>query len=113
METIIRIRCFDTCLYQLVYPTFFVRVTKATLKTIFKYLFQFGWYEENQQAIAFLDRELPEIVQTVDAWNTEKIKNTKAALFNQTIKQAEKDRKRAGLVYQLYLTEKELRTPKI
>ena len=57
----VRFRCFDTCFYRLEYPLAFLRMKLSTLKKLFKWLFQFSWYEENKEAIDFLDRELPQL----------------------------------------------------
>ena len=66
-ETSIHIRCFETCHYHLAYPMFFTSVPKATLRKIFKWLFQFNYYRENEETIAFLDRELPYLPEAVEA----------------------------------------------
>lgn len=72
MEQVITIRAYS-CTYRLVYPAFWLAVPKATLCKIFKWLFRFEWYTENQEAIEFFDRELPDMVKIVDAQNAEKI----------------------------------------
>lgn len=73
------IRCFDTCVYTLFYPAFFVNAPKATLRKIFKWLFQFDWYRENEETISFLDRELqlPVLKEAVEAQNKQKIEDAK------------------------------------
>ena len=72
MEQIITIRAY-TCTYRLVYPAFWLTAPKATLCKIFKWLFRFEWYTENQEAIKFFDRELPDMAKIVDAQNAETI----------------------------------------
>lgn len=74
-DSTVVIRCFDTCVYTLVYPAFFVEVPKATLRKIFKWLFQFEWYRENEETISFLDRELPILKDAVEAQNKRKIED--------------------------------------
>lgn len=73
------IRCFDTCVYTLLFPTFFTTAPKATLCKILKRLFQFEWYRENEETIDFLDRELPELNKTVEAEGAERIAGAEKA----------------------------------
>lgn len=72
-ETSIHIRCFDDCHYYLAYPMFFTSTPRATLRKIFKWLFQFDYYRENEETIAFLDRELPFLPEAVEAKSKERI----------------------------------------
>lgn len=60
-DKVICIRCFDACCYNLAYPQFFMTAPKATLRKIFKWLFQFRYYRANEVAIEFFDRALPEL----------------------------------------------------
>ena len=69
-ETVI-IKCFDRCVYQLVYPDFFLTSNKPTLRKIFKYLFRFDW--RNEETIEFFERELPGMKILVEVLNAEKI----------------------------------------
>ena len=72
MEQVITIRAYS-CTYRLIYPAFWLGAPKATLCKIFKWLFRFDLYPENQEAIEFFDRELPDMVKIVDAQSAEKI----------------------------------------
>ena len=71
-EKIVTFRA-DTCTYNLAYPDFFLTVTKATLVKLFKWLFRYDWYRENEEAIDFLDRALPDMKEIVEARNKEKV----------------------------------------
>lgn len=72
-DRVIHIRCFDTCHYNLAYPQFFVEMPRATLRKIFKWLFQFDYYRENEDTISFLNRELPYLSEDVEAKGKERI----------------------------------------
>lgn len=52
-----------------------MEVPKATLRKIFKWLFQFEWYRENEETISFLDRELPVLKEAVEAQNKRKVED--------------------------------------
>ena len=70
-NNVVTIKCFDTCVYQLVYPQFFIEAGKPTLKKLFKWLFQYEW--RNEKTIAFLDENIPEIGKAISEINKEKI----------------------------------------
>lgn len=70
-QEIVTIKCFDRCVYQLVYPDFFLTSDKPTLRKIFKYLFRFDW--RNEETIEFFERELPGMEILIKARNAEKI----------------------------------------
>ena len=72
-EKTIVIRCFDTCRYALTYPVFFLTTPKATIQKLFKWLFAYEWYFENEATIAFLDHELPLLPEIVEAQGKERI----------------------------------------
>lgn len=74
-ETVV-IRCFDTGVYTLLFPKFFMEAPKAKLKKIFKWLFQFDRYDENRAAIEFLDTEIPRFSEYL---KTERIPETQKA----------------------------------
>ena len=65
-DRIVNFRCFDTCHYALVWPTFFLEASKAKLRTLFKWLFAYEWYSENEETIAFLDHEFPILFETIE-----------------------------------------------
>lgn len=71
-EKIVTFRA-DTCTYNLVYPDFFLTVPKANLVKLFKWLFRYDWYRENEEAIDFFDRALPELKELVEARSKEKM----------------------------------------
>lgn len=73
MDKTVVIRCFDTCYYTLVYPAFFLDRPKATIQKLFRWLFAYEWYSENEATIAFLDRELPLLPEIVEAQGKERI----------------------------------------
>lgn len=72
-EKNVYIRCFDTCRYELVWPTFFLEAPKATLRKIFKWLFMFGDYRDNEDTIEFFDREFPNFISAVEKRGQERI----------------------------------------
>ncbi len=125
-EKTISFRCFDTCRYTLVFPAFFLDRPKATLVKVFKWLFQFDWYAENQEAIEFFDREIPVFAKNAEAigqkqidgaektWqecmsvcdhNTRRVKEAKAN-YERTKKQVQKEIKRAKVIYEVYQNAK-------
>ena len=53
------IRCFDSCTYEVVYPQFFIDCTIPNLRKLFRWLFQFDYYEENRETIDYLADNLP------------------------------------------------------
>ena len=70
-NNIVTIKCFNHCLYELVYPRFFIEAGKPTLRKLFKWLFQYEW--KNEKTIAFLDENIPEIGKAIGEINKEKI----------------------------------------
>ena len=70
---IVTIKCFDSCVFTLVYPDFFTVSDKATLRKLFKYMFRFDW--RNEETIAFFEREFEfsNLEDTVNNRNAEKI----------------------------------------
>ena len=73
METILTIKCFDTCVYRLSFPAFFMNKPITTHRKIFTWLFQFDWYKENEETIIFLDREMPRLPETIKAEGEQRI----------------------------------------
>lgn len=70
MQKLLTIKCFDTCRYELVYPLWFQAATQANIRKMFKWLFQFGFYRENQDAISFLTDALPQLItETKRDWD--------------------------------------------
>ena len=70
MEKTLTIKCFDACVYDLYFPKWFLQATQAQSKNMFKWLFQFGFHRENQEAIAFLSDALPVLIEdTKAAWD--------------------------------------------
>ena len=70
MEKVLTIKCFDTCRYELVYPLWFQTATQASIRKMFKWLFQFGFHRENQDAISFLTDALPQLItETKQVWD--------------------------------------------
>lgn len=66
-ETTIVIRC-GTCTYRLAYPAFFLESRKPAVQKIIKEMFKHSW--QNDEAIKFLEREIPRLTSTVEAiWN--------------------------------------------
>ena len=70
-NNIVTIKCFNHCLYELVYPRFFIEAGKPTLRKLCKWLFQYEW--KNEKTIAFLDENIPEIGKAISEINKEKI----------------------------------------
>ena len=70
MKKTLTIKCFDACVYSLFFPEWFLQATQAQSKKLFKWLFQFGFHRENQEAIAFLSDALPVLIEdTKAAWD--------------------------------------------
>jgi hypothetical protein len=67
MEKALTIKCFDACVYNLIFPAWFLQATQAQSKKMFKWLFQFGFHRENQEAIAFLSDALPALIEDTKA----------------------------------------------
>lgn len=68
---VIVIRCFETCTYRLAYPAFFLEAKKSTVRKMLKWLYQFDW--QNREAIEVVEQEFPNLVDTVDAQNQERV----------------------------------------
>ena len=74
MDKAVVIRCFDKCYYTLMWPAFFLDRPKATMQKLFKWLFSYEWYRENEETIAFLDREFPILFETIEKEDIPKAK---------------------------------------
>lgn len=70
----------DTCTYNLVYPDFLLSLPKANLVKLFKWLFRYDWYRENEETINFFDGALPELQGLVEARNKEKVERAEKKL---------------------------------
>ena len=84
MDKTVVIRCFDACYYTLFYPAFFLGKPKATIQKLFKWLFAYAWYAENEATIDFLDRELPLLPEIVEAKGKEWIADAEKTLQSRT-----------------------------
>lgn len=82
-DMIVSMRCFESCHYEFVFPRFFTVSGKATLRKVFKWLFQFDYYPENREAVEFFDREFP---QLIDRLETE-IEATKKSWHERSVEQ--------------------------
>ena len=61
------IRCFDTCVYTLRFPQFFLQAGIKNCRTLLKFLFQFAY--KNPDTIAFLDKAFPTLCEnTKEEW---------------------------------------------
>lgn len=81
MDKTVSMRCFDACNYVFAFPRFFLMSPKATLRKVFKWLFQFDYYPENREAIEFFDREFPVAIEDAEA----NIRETKHLLEKRSI----------------------------
>ncbi len=72
MDKIVTFRA-DSCIYNLVYPYFFLSATKAALVELFKSLFWYDGYRENEEAIRFFDTALPVLKTEVEVKFKERI----------------------------------------
>lgn len=63
MERIIRIKCFDKCVYNLNFPAIIEASTLAKCKKLFQFLFQYDYKDGNDETIAFLDNALPALCE--------------------------------------------------
>lgn len=61
MNKVLTIKCFESCVYEVNYPLFFVSAPLPKVKKLFKFMFQFGYL--NEAAIADLDRMLPTLAE--------------------------------------------------
>ena len=55
-QEIVKIRCFDTCTYNLLWPEWFYSATPKSTMQILHWMFQFSWM--NEEAISFLQTNM-------------------------------------------------------
>lgn len=66
-QRVLTIKCFDSCVYNLHFPMWFLNATQAHCIKLFKWLFQFGFHHDNQESIAFLSYALPTLIEDTKA----------------------------------------------
>ena len=75
MDKTVTIRGSETRYYYLLWPEF-LTLPKANLRKLLKIPYTLPWYPENQEAIDFLDREFPILIESI---GSEEIPNAKTA----------------------------------
>lgn len=59
MRPTIKIKCFDSCVYTLVWPEFFLEAPLGNTKKVIDYMLRYSW--KNEETIDFLHVHMPSL----------------------------------------------------